>query len=139
MYSTEPLVDDRTMLYAPLAIGGHVDHVVTRIAAECLGRGVLRYYADVPYVFAVERPNPPRLVEERTEVDVESWVRAALVHRSQIRGFFGDTGSVATALRAWSRGCALDDPWDHGPIVWAPDRTPAGPEQVVTVTATRSA
>lgn len=34
----------------PLALGSHVDHVITRMAAEKLGRP-LWYYADVPYLF----------------------------------------------------------------------------------------
>jgi len=43
--------DDR--IVSPLAIGGHLDHVLTRLAAEHLDRPI-RYYADVPYL--IEHP-----------------------------------------------------------------------------------
>jgi LmbE family N-acetylglucosaminyl deacetylase len=33
---------------APLAVGGHVDHLLVRIAAECSGRRVV-YYSEFPY------------------------------------------------------------------------------------------
>ena len=35
-------------MYVPLALGGHVDHRLTRLAAERLGRP-LWYYRDLPY------------------------------------------------------------------------------------------
>lgn len=37
------------MVVCPLAIGGHLDHVLTRLAAERLGCP-LGYYADIPYL-----------------------------------------------------------------------------------------
>jgi LmbE family N-acetylglucosaminyl deacetylase len=43
--------DDR--IVSPLAIGGHLDHVLTRLAAEHLDRPIW-YYADVPYL--IEHP-----------------------------------------------------------------------------------
>lgn len=36
-------------LYVPLGIGGHVDHVIVRCAAEALGRRQLVFYEDFPY------------------------------------------------------------------------------------------
>ena len=44
---TELLPDDR--IISPLAIGGHIDHILARRAAEQLGRP-LWYYADIPYL-----------------------------------------------------------------------------------------
>jgi LmbE family N-acetylglucosaminyl deacetylase len=38
------------VILAPLAIGGHVDHMITRIAAEALGAPTLMYYPEVPYL-----------------------------------------------------------------------------------------
>lgn len=38
------------ILVSPLAIGGHVDHLLTRYVAEQLERTSLMYYPEVPYV-----------------------------------------------------------------------------------------
>jgi len=44
---TELQPDD--VVVSPLAIGNHIDHILTRRAAEKLGRPIL-YYADIPYL-----------------------------------------------------------------------------------------
>jgi len=41
------------MIVSPLAIGGHLDHILTRLAAEHLGRPIW-YYGDIPYL--ISRP-----------------------------------------------------------------------------------
>ncbi|TQJ91465.1 PIG-L deacetylase family protein [Streptomyces sp. SLBN-31] len=45
----EPSVGARPLLLAPLAIGGHVDHLLVRTAAETSRRHVV-YYGDFPYI-----------------------------------------------------------------------------------------
>jgi len=45
-------------VFAPLGVGGHVDHVITRSAAEAVFANSLFYYEDYPYctdLFALER------------------------------------------------------------------------------------
>ncbi len=49
------------MIVSPLAIGGHLDHILTRLAAEHLGRP-LWYYADIPYLI-----NHPEMLVPATE------------------------------------------------------------------------
>jgi LmbE family N-acetylglucosaminyl deacetylase len=51
--------DDK--IVSPLAIGGHLDHMLTRLAAEHLGRQ-LWYYADIPYLI-----NRPEMLIPATE------------------------------------------------------------------------
>lgn len=43
------LIDPETIVFCPLGIGGHIDHVVTRHACEKLGVPLV-YWADIPYV-----------------------------------------------------------------------------------------
>lgn len=38
------------VILAPLGIGGHVDHLITRLAAESMGAPTLMYYPEVPYL-----------------------------------------------------------------------------------------
>ncbi len=52
------LPDD--VIVSPLAVGGHLDHVLTRTAAEQLGRSI-HYYADIPYLL-----NHPEALEPTT-------------------------------------------------------------------------
>jgi len=52
-------------LFAPLAIGGHVDHVLVRRAVETGFRPALTYYADQPY--CARDPGP--LAELRARAD----------------------------------------------------------------------
>jgi LmbE family N-acetylglucosaminyl deacetylase len=70
-------------LVCPLTVGGHVDHRLTRAAAEALGRP-LTYYADVPYVL-----NQPSALETFTS-GMQAEVRP-------VSGF---------GLRAWQEGIA---------------------------------
>lgn len=42
-------VSKDTLLFAPLGIGGHVDHIVARTAAQGVGVPVI-YWADIPYI-----------------------------------------------------------------------------------------
>lgn len=91
----------------PLALGGHVDHRLTRAAAERLGRP-LWYYADYPYVLdeferleqlvaqgwkAVDLP----LSEEALGV----WQKAIAAHASQISTFWDDLVEMEAAVKAY--------------------------------------
>lgn len=48
-----------TIVAVPLAMGGHIDHWLVRIAAEAVfgGDGVLAYYEDLPYAGYVDIPS----------------------------------------------------------------------------------
>lgn len=43
--------DPSDLYIAPLSIGGHVDHEITRLAGERIAKNQLLYYEDCPYVF----------------------------------------------------------------------------------------
>lgn len=84
-------------LYAPLAVGGHVDHRLTRAAAERAFGGRLAYYEDFPYVLrpgaletALGDAEPWRSEVVALERDaVKARIAAIGAHRSQLRPLFG--------------------------------------------------
>lgn len=99
------------ILVCPLAFGDHVDHRLTRAAAEEAFRrrraagdplAALWYYADFPYAVRSDAINN-RIIEGQWEFDrlelsreaVEAWQHAILDHESQLRQLWGD----ATAMR----------------------------------------
>ena len=85
------------LLVLPFAIGGHVDHRLTRGVAEtvCAGRKVA-YWEDFPYLARPFLPGPrpgpgwrPELVELTGEA-IEARCRAMAAYGSQVRTIFGD-------------------------------------------------
>jgi LmbE family N-acetylglucosaminyl deacetylase len=96
------------ILVSPLALGGHVDHRLTRTAAERAGCP-LWYYADYPYV--LRQPgwlDPLKLSSEQTHsfaispAGLEAWVRAVSAHRSQISTFWPDLATMQAAIQDYS-------------------------------------
>ena len=95
-------------LVCPLALGSHVDHQLTRAAAEGLGRP-LWYYADYPYVLkysaALEQLEQTGFqpVEARiTEPGVRAWQAAAAAHASQISTFWAGPEELRDAIAAYA-------------------------------------
>ncbi|MFJ7339755.1 PIG-L deacetylase family protein [Streptomyces sp. NPDC101110] len=72
-----------TVLLAPSGVGGHVDHVLVRTAAELSGRPVV-YYSDFPY----NQQHRPDLgfVERNALVEVE-WSRQLAAKVELVRGY----------------------------------------------------
>ncbi len=92
--------------YLPLGIGQHVDHQLTRLAAEQLPQAWL-YYEDYPYAARVpETPAwaglasqlraHPLAVEDQ---DIEAYCQAVADYRSQVSSFWPDEGAMRAALR----------------------------------------
>jgi LmbE family N-acetylglucosaminyl deacetylase len=85
--SARLLPDD--VLVAQLSVGSHVDHVLTRQAAELLGRPLL-YDIDVPYIFDKPEEFAPKSVGMKestqfiTEAGLRSWQEAVLAYKSQL-------------------------------------------------------
>jgi LmbE family N-acetylglucosaminyl deacetylase len=83
------------LLLGPLAIGGHVDHV---LVSRALRGERVGYWEDFPYAAG-------RRVEGRAPLslgvppDVEARVAASLAYRSQISLNFGDAPALAALLR----------------------------------------
>ena len=100
-------------LIVPLTAGKHVDHVITRLAAERL-EAELIYYEDYPYA---EQPEHMTSVWGRADGAADEWVsetiglseaalrakiEAFLNHRSQISTFYRDDEEVRLRLRAYA-------------------------------------
>lgn len=98
-------------LVCPLTLGGHVDHRLTRLAAEKIGIS-LWFYADYPYVTKL-----PDLAEKTIVNTLESqvfpvspaglaaWQASIAAHRSQISTFWPDLTAMRAAIRAY---CQVD-------------------------------
>ena len=91
----------------PLGLGGHVDHRLTRRAAEGLGIP-LWYYADYPYVEALagelEKLRIVNWKEHAFPVSAEglrAWTQAVAAYPSQISTFWPDVQSMKAAVTAY--------------------------------------
>lgn len=111
----------RHHLFVPLGIGQHVDHQITRRAAEVAG-SVYAYYEDFPYVgregdrwpnpqspLLAGRPLTPELVR-LSEANLAAWIRATARYASQISTFWADEPAVSTALREFAERVGADAP-----------------------------
>ncbi len=88
-------IKEGDILVSPLVLGNHVDHQLTRMAAEACGK-VAWYYADFPYV-QDEAEDTLRALRERgwrehcfpiSEAGLEAWQEAAAQYTSQIGIFW---------------------------------------------------
>jgi LmbE family N-acetylglucosaminyl deacetylase len=95
---------------APLAVGNHVDHQITRAAAEQAFGRELWYFEDYPYTAipgALEAALPEveraEWVEETIllgEAAVEAKIAAIMAFRSQLSSFFASPDDLARQVRA---------------------------------------
>ncbi|MBL8057770.1 MAG: hypothetical protein JNK29_13795, partial [Anaerolineales bacterium] len=99
---------DTGQLYAPLGLGRHVDHQLTRAVAERLGRP-LTFYEDYPY--AARTPAgpawdglaagcQPRLAEI-DEQDLDFYCLAVGAYRSQLSTFWTDEAAMRADVRGF--------------------------------------
>jgi LmbE family N-acetylglucosaminyl deacetylase len=106
-------------LVCPLTLGGHVDHRLTRQAAERLNR-TMHYYADFPYVL-----DHQAVLEELQRQAWESklfpistsgqraWEQAVAAYQSQISTFWSDIPEMQAALRAYAHRETGVRLWKH--------------------------
>lgn len=94
-------------IYCPLAIGGHVDHRLTRRSAELLGRK-LWYFHDLPYAARdgripsdFELPLGNEVVVQLTSEEIEMWVMAVAMYSSQISTFWSEDEAIREELHAY--------------------------------------
>jgi LmbE family N-acetylglucosaminyl deacetylase len=96
---------ENATVYCPMGLGGHIDHQLTRRAAENLGPQLV-YYPDMPYAARSEELQemfdpqnkqwkPVRLTEEA----IDAWVSAVLEYRSQLSTFWQDEDQLYKELR----------------------------------------
>lgn len=107
------------VFYAPLGVGGHVDHKIVRagaVALAGLGSPVL-FYEDFPYVAkqpdAVEAALaevPVDWAPELIPIDVEAKIEAIQGYSSQLAAVFGDPAAVAPMTRGYATSLAADTP-----------------------------
>ncbi len=92
-------------VYCPLAMGGHVDHRIIRMAAERFVRP-LTYYFDFPYAARggdvpaeLGRPSGDRVFVPLTEEAIESWAHAITEYQTQLSTFWEDDAQLFAELR----------------------------------------
>ena len=93
-------------LVCPLALGGHVDHRITRMAAEKLKRP-LWYYADIPYLLRY----PDSLAETVKGMSnkkffistkgLSAWQGGIAAHASQISSLFADETDMRQQIKEY--------------------------------------
>ena len=94
------------ILVCPLALGGHVDHIVARQAIECLGRP-LRYYADFPYLVNYPDALAPAVAGLQAELfplsedDLRLWQAGVAAYASQISSLLREPAPMDDVLRAY--------------------------------------
>jgi LmbE family N-acetylglucosaminyl deacetylase len=103
---------------SPLALG-HIDHALTRAAAERLNRPLL-YYGDVPYLFN----SPDRLLAQSagmtdtvfsvTEDGLLSWQEGIAAYASQISSLFPSVEGMYEKIANYWQAC-------KGVRLWQPD------------------
>ena len=98
---------DPALIFAPLGIGGHVDHRIVFVASQGLPKDALRFFEERPYLFlpgagasrlsALGAALPPDLVASRAEI------AQGLREAPFLRGFVRDEGERARIERhLWS-------------------------------------
>ncbi len=108
-------------LVIPLTAGLHVDHVITRLAAERLNEDAI-YYEDYPYA---EQPERMMHVWGSVVGAADEWasesiglsedalhakIEAFLCHRSQISTFYRDDEEVRKRMRAYAKQVGAGQP-----------------------------
>jgi len=105
-------------LVCPLALGGHVDHVITRLAAEKLGRP-LWYYADIPYLFRHEEQLAPAIEAMNGKTffisaqGLAAWQEGIAAHASQISSLFADVQDMQTQIKNYRQSRSGLTIWDR--------------------------
>jgi LmbE family N-acetylglucosaminyl deacetylase len=97
---------DEPTVYAPLGVGGHVDHQLVRRAAEAWLDSRLVYYEDYPYAEKADPAADPAeiapWVVPLDEDDLSARIEAAACYRSQIGVLFGSREEMASRIRTYA-------------------------------------
>jgi LmbE family N-acetylglucosaminyl deacetylase len=108
------VVPPQARVYCPLAIGGHVDHVLVRGAAELALPGRLSYYEDYPYAQKVGQGNARVAAEVNALTrglnawtvalaadDVQARIDAIALYRSQQFALFEQAETMPAKVREY--------------------------------------
>ena len=102
---SELLAED--VLLVPLALGGHIDHILARQGVERLGRP-LRYYTDIPYLLndpATLAPAVAAMSPVHHPVSgegIDAWWEGIAAYRSQIDSLYRGEGTLEQAVRRYA-------------------------------------
>jgi LmbE family N-acetylglucosaminyl deacetylase len=95
-------------VFTPLAVGGHIDHQITRVVAERLELEI-HYYADFPdaakYPAAIETSLPQGVVASQTVISARgliAWQEAIACYRSQISSFWNSSKEMKQAVETYA-------------------------------------
>ncbi len=110
-------LQSNVVLVCPLGLGAHVDHQLTRLAVEGLGR-TLWYYADFPYVLRrkalveqLEQEGWVSQVFPISEQGLVAWQDSVSAHGSQISTFWTNDIAMRQAVVDYLR-------WYGGIRLW---------------------
>ncbi len=99
------------IVYAPLTVGHHVDHLLTRVAAERVFKTNIVYYEDYPYaqekgmieaVMAQSQISWTSRAIELTEAAMQAKIAAILAYRSQLSTFWTDHADLERQIRGYA-------------------------------------
>lgn len=118
-----------TRVVAPLGVGNHADHLVTRQAAELCFGTKLWYFEDYPYVQedgAITAVIPANTTHWQTctiplqPTDLAAKVEAIAAYKSQISTFFKDHHDLAQQIQSYAQQVGGERLWqcrENGPKV----------------------
>ena len=99
----QEFLPEKFQLVCPYNYGGHVDHQITRAAAEFLGKP-LWYYPDFPYSAKLgltinkTYSNLETVQHPISEPGLQIWINAVARYKSQISTFWPDEDAMHTAI-----------------------------------------
>jgi hypothetical protein len=97
------------VVVAPLSVGHHVDHVLTRLGVERTGRSLL-YYADIPYVLnhpGELKPRSRKMTSTLFPVSkpgLRAWLDGISAYLSQIEMLFDTDAKMRDEIRDYWGG-----------------------------------
>ena len=101
------------VVVSPLGIGDHVDHLITRRAAEIARPASLLYYAEVPYVVTYKEHVSPK-TESLSAIDytlrasdVDDWLGAVRCYVTQMRMLEKSVGAVPDMIHRYATATGL--------------------------------
>ena len=104
----------------PLGLGNHVDHQLTRLAAEQLGRP-LWYYADYPYVLkhpaaldSLAQTGWRRQLFPIRRAGLTAWQDSVAAYTSQISTFWADQAAMRFAIEEYASRELVVYLWQKG-------------------------
>lgn len=110
------LIPESAHILAPLGVGGHIDHRITRIVAERLEKEI-DYYLEMPY----NTKNPQDIKQciplgahaikySLSEDGLRAWQNSISAYPSQLRSFWRSTKEMEDQIKAFSEsslGCTF--------------------------------